>query len=281
MQTKWLFHFFFVLLASSKIAAQSSQSIDAGGHKLEVQVSGSGRPIVVFENGFGNTLSIWREVVPLVEKYATTVTYSRAGYPGSEDGPLPRTNFQLNAELQTILQNLELEPPYLFVGHSLGGLLARSYYSYFPDQVSGLVLVDSAHERQFLSLTELDPTYDPWTEGFELIESRTDASESMKGELRNFLEASKTGILPGERELENIPVYVLTSGQIPENDPTPMGTEQGKRVAINLHAGFLDKVTVGAQVVTLNSDHFIQLSEPDLVNWSIQKVVDAIENSSK
>lgn len=281
MRTKWLVLSYLSLLASSNIVAQSSQLIDAGGHKLEVQVSGSGRPIVVFENGFGNTLSVWREVVSLVEQYATTVTYSRAGYPGSEEGPLPRTNLQLNTELQTILRNLELEPPYLLVGHSLGGLLARSYYSYFPDDVSGMVLVDSAHEHQFLSLLELDSNYDPWEEGYEMIESRTDASENMKGEIRNFLEISKVGTLSNERELENIPLYVLTSGQIIENDPTPMGTADGKRISIDLHSEFMERVTDGGHIITLESDHFIQLSEPGLVDWSIQRVVNSIRNSSR
>ena len=261
------------LIVYFSASAQDKQMVDVGDHKLMALVSGSGQYTVVFETGFGNDLSIWRLVQPLVSEYATTVTYSRAGYPGSEEGPVPRTISQVNLELHNLLAELDLPPPYILVGHSLGGIFVRSFYATYPNEVLGMVLVDSSHERQFLSLLELDPDFDPWTEGYAMLESREGVSEGMRGELINFLEISKTGILPAMRTMENLPLYVFTSGMLLEEDESIANSPAGKQVSIDLHSEFMEGVTNGGHIITQQSDHFIQLREPELINWAVERIV--------
>lgn len=265
------------LIVYFSASAQDKQMVDVGDHKLMALVSGSGQYTVVFETGFGNDLSIWRLVQPLVSEYATTVTYSRAGYPGSEEGPLPRTISQVNLELHNLLAELDLPPPYILVGHSLGGIFVRSFYATYPNEVLGMVLVDSSHERQFLSLLELDPDFDPWTEGYAMLESREGVSEGMRGELINFLEISKTGILPAMRTMENLPLYVFTSGMLLEEDESIANSPAGKQVSIDLHSEFMEGVTNGGHIITQQSDHFIQLREPELINWAVERIVATLE----
>ncbi len=265
------------LIVCYSASAQDKQMVDVGDHKLMALVSGSGQYTVVFETGFGNDLSIWRLVQPLVSQYATTVTYSRAGYPGSEEGPVPRTISQVNLELHNLLIELDLPPPYILVGHSLGGIFVRSFYATYPNEVLGMVLVDSSHERQFLSLLELDPDFDPWTEGYAMLESREGVSEGMRGELINFLEISKTGILPAMRTMENLPLYVLTSGTLLEEDESIANSPAGKQVSIDLHSEFMEGVTNGGHIITQQSDHFIQLREPELINWAVERIVATLE----
>ena len=261
------------LIVCFSASAQDKQMVDVGDHKLMALVSGSGQYTVVFESGFGNDLSIWRLVQPLVSEYATTVTYSRAGYPGSEEGPVPRTISQVNLELHNLLAELDLPPPYILVGHSLGGIFVRSFYATYPNEVLGMVLVDSSHERQFLSLLELDPDFDPWTEGYAMLESREGVSEGMRGELIDFLEISKTGILPAMRTMENLPLYVFTSGMLLEEDESIANSPAGKQVSIDLHSEFMEGVTNGGHIITQQSDHFIQLREPELINWAVERIV--------
>lgn len=265
------------LIVYFSASAQDKQMVDVGDHKLMALVSGSGQYTVVFETGFGNDLSIWRLVQPLVSEYATTVTYSRAGYPGSEEGPLPRTISQVNLELHNLLAELDLPPPYILVGHSLGGIFVRSFYATYPNEVLGMVLVDSSHERQFLSLLELDPDFDPWTEGYAMLESREGVSEGMRGELIDFLEISKTGILPAMRTMENLPLYVFTSGMLLEEDESIANSPAGKQVSIDLHSEFMEGVTNGGHIITQQSDHFIQLREPELINWAVERIVATLE----
>src|SRR5690606_11979236 len=78
-----------------------------------------------------------------VSQFARICTYDRAGYGWSDAGPLPRTGRQITDELHRLLLAAGEDPPYILVGHSLGGLYARLYATRFRSEVAGLVLVDS------------------------------------------------------------------------------------------------------------------------------------------
>ncbi len=128
--------------------------VDAGGMRLRILERGQDRPgpTVVLECGIGGaTAASWGWVVRGVEKFAPVVAYDRAGLGWSDPGPMPRDGRRLVAELHTLLHNAGHAPPYILVGHSYGGLLARLYVDAYPDEVAGAVLIDSSHPRQFAS----------------------------------------------------------------------------------------------------------------------------------
>lgn len=122
--------------------------VDAGGHKLHLNVQGKGSLTVIFENGAADFSFIWSLVQPEVAKFATTVSYDRAGYAWSEPGPLPRTSKQICWELHTALNKANLKPPYILVGQSFGGFLVRAFARYYPKEVVGIVLVEAVQEDQ-------------------------------------------------------------------------------------------------------------------------------------
>src|SRR5882672_8807376 len=114
--------FFFVRLAFSRDQnipdlADSIPGIlvDAGGHKLHLDIRGKGSPTVIFENGSGDFSFIWALVQPEVAKFTQTVSYDRAGFVWSEPGPMPRTGKQICFELHTALNNAGVHPPYILV----------------------------------------------------------------------------------------------------------------------------------------------------------------------
>jgi pimeloyl-ACP methyl ester carboxylesterase len=76
-------------------------------------------------------------------------SYDRAGILWSEPGPEPRDAKRIAEELHSLLTAASVAPPYVMVGHSLGGLLIRVYEQHFPGDVAGIVLVDSSHPEQF------------------------------------------------------------------------------------------------------------------------------------
>jgi pimeloyl-ACP methyl ester carboxylesterase len=121
---------------------------DAGGHLLHIHVMGKGKPVVIFENGSADFSFIWDLVQPSVSKTTMTVSYDRAGYAWSEEGPLPRTGRQIACELHTALHSAGIEGPYIMVGQSYGGFLVRSFARFYRKEVVGLVLVDALNEDE-------------------------------------------------------------------------------------------------------------------------------------
>ncbi|MFF8787465.1 alpha/beta fold hydrolase [Streptomyces sp. NPDC015125] len=119
---------------------------EVGGRRLLVHRSGSGSPSVVFLPGAGTAgLDYWN-VQSRAAELTTSVVYDRAGTGWSDRVELPRTSVEVTDELRRLLRTAGVPAPYLLVGHSLGGLYARHYATRFPDEVSGLLLLDPAHE---------------------------------------------------------------------------------------------------------------------------------------
>lgn len=144
-----------VLFFSHSIFAQDltaypppGKLFDAGGHLMHLNVKGNGKPAVIFENGSGDFSFIWDLVQPAISKTTTTVSYDRAGYAWSEEGPLPRSGRQIAYELHTALRNAGIKGPYIMVGQSFGGFLVRIFARYYSKEVVGLVLVDAPNENE-------------------------------------------------------------------------------------------------------------------------------------
>jgi pimeloyl-ACP methyl ester carboxylesterase len=109
---------------------------------------------VILETLAGGVLSTeW--IQPGVAKQVRVCSYDRAGY-GWSKGDTQQESLERTAEnLYALLKNANLSGPYIFVGHSIGGLYARKYAQLYPDQVAGIVLLDSSHPEQFDRYPEL------------------------------------------------------------------------------------------------------------------------------
>ncbi|HEU0002237.1 MAG TPA: alpha/beta hydrolase [Ktedonobacteraceae bacterium] len=117
--------------------------VDVGGYRLHVTIQGEGGPTVVMDAGLAHISTVWSLVQPEVTTFARVCTIDRAGHAWSDAGPLPRTSRQICEELHALLANASIEGPYVLVGHSFGGLNMYLYASLYPDEVTGLVLLDA------------------------------------------------------------------------------------------------------------------------------------------
>jgi len=122
--------------------------VDLGGHRLHVNCTGTGGPTVVVENGLGDFSFDRILVQSQVSRFTRICTYDRAGYAWSDPGPKPRTFAQLNLELRDALSKLSEQGPFVLVGHSYGGPVARNFATTYPHEVAGIVLVDANFEGQ-------------------------------------------------------------------------------------------------------------------------------------
>ena len=124
--------------------------VDIGGYKLHYILQGEGEHTIVFIAGAKAFSFDWKLVQDEVSKFAKTISYDRPGLAWSDPGPMPRTFDQDVYELHEMLTRLKLKPPYILVGHSLGGLIAREFSKTYPKDVEGLVLVDPTSENTLL-----------------------------------------------------------------------------------------------------------------------------------
>lgn len=122
--------------------------VNAGRHRIEATVFGSGQPAVVIEPSFGGWAEDWRPIAETLAEEATVVTYDRAPYGASSPARDARTPHDIANDLDGVLRSLGVTGPLVLVGHSAGGIYMRAYAARHLDRVAGMVLVESSHETQ-------------------------------------------------------------------------------------------------------------------------------------
>lgn len=108
-------------------------------------ISGDGSPTIVLESGLGDGKESWEPVYNQVAQLSTVFAYDRAGYGTSRSSNRSRDGLSIVSELRSTLQALDLAPPYVLVGHSIGGTYMELFARTYPEEVAGVVLVDSRH----------------------------------------------------------------------------------------------------------------------------------------
>jgi pimeloyl-ACP methyl ester carboxylesterase len=123
------------------------QLLDIGGRGMHLLIRGQASgPTVVIEQGAGSPASTWWAVQDEVAKFARVCTYDRAGYMWSDPAPGHRSISDRVVDLHSLLTRAGLPGPYLLVAHSFGGLLVKQFARAYPQEVAGLVLVDTPDE---------------------------------------------------------------------------------------------------------------------------------------
>ena len=155
---RWLLYPVFALLALASIGGgyqtvrgaidaaavhMPGQLVDVGGHRMHLRCTGSGSPTVVLEPGAGAMSASLGWITPAVAAETRVCVYDRAGRGWSEPAGTPQDGTQVATDLHTLLHRADVPEPYVLAGHSFGGLYALTFAARYPDEVAGMVLVDS------------------------------------------------------------------------------------------------------------------------------------------
>ena len=116
-----------------------------GGATIEYIASGTGRPTIVLVNGAGEPLDGWGRVFGPLLRFGMVVAYNRPGIGRSSRPTEPQTGALIVGTLRDLLTAIEAPPPYLLLGHSLGGLYVQVFARRLPEDVCGVVMVEPAH----------------------------------------------------------------------------------------------------------------------------------------
>lgn len=292
--------------------------IDVGGYRLHLAESGEGPPVVVLESGQGDCSLGWSLVQPEVAKFARVVAYDRSGLGWSEQGPNAHTVGAAVNDLHTLLDNVGIEGPVVLVGASWGGMAARLYAHRYPQQVAGIVLVDSSHEEQFApepiqktmqqmrrmmpimygvlglivrsGLAALRPAMLPDSLGISrlppeaaqryraILGSSAKHVSASAGELCD-LPASQAEMRNAQiTSLGDIPLIVLVHGKAQPMMASPEVSQLLEDTHRRLSAEVAALSTRGKVVVAENAGHAIQIDDPALIIASIREVVDSVRS---
>ncbi|NGX36501.1 MAG: putative aminoacrylate hydrolase RutD [Candidatus Anoxychlamydiales bacterium] len=281
--------------------------VDIGGYRLHLNCSGKKGPSVVLDSGLGDFSLTWYYIQPQIAKFTHVCSYDRAGLGWSDKGPNPRTSIKIAQELHTLLHNANVKPPYVLVGHSLGGLNMQVFANLYPNEVAGLILLDSSHENQEKFLQKLrpgdsafqikikmfwylvKPIWLPKTLAKYIISedvpkeiSSLDFAISFntKNSFTNYEESkSFTKDLPSLKNdfLKGKPLIVISGGKY-EQIPGTTKEEMKKiiQVWMSFQNDLVSKSQKGQHWIAENSGHMIPLQEPQIVVKAVKEMVKEI-----
>jgi len=138
-----------------RIYLPPGELMDIDDCRLHVQMLGHGSPTVVLETGLGGMCSAWGWIQPETAKFSRVVAYDRAGLGWSGPDTAPKTASLIARRLHHVLLHYHVPPPYVLVGHSMGGLFIRVFADLYPDEVAGMVLIEAVHPDQHLRSTAI------------------------------------------------------------------------------------------------------------------------------
>jgi pimeloyl-ACP methyl ester carboxylesterase len=148
--------FIFEKISRSKAGKikPDGQFTEVENHKMHYLQTGNGGPTVVFETAFDPAGHLqWYHIQQQLPKNYTSFSYDRSGILWSERGKNPKTGEKMAEELHTLLEKAKVAKPYILVGHSFGGMLTRFFVEKYPQDVAGVILVESQYpdDKKYLS----------------------------------------------------------------------------------------------------------------------------------
>jgi pimeloyl-ACP methyl ester carboxylesterase len=302
---RWLLVPVFVSLAVASVAATvenvqiqreqaatpaPGRSYSVDGRRMHLDCHGQGGPTVVLFNGMGEISSSWGRISQPVSNATRVCAYDRAGQAWSDDAPAPQDGIQAAADLHVVLAEAGEQGPYVLAGHSIGGLYAMSYAKAYPDQVAGMVLLDSTSPEQFTTVPAYPGQYAMLQRTYSLLASssrlgtghltagtsQTDAygdrvrtMSSMPREARNIRDELST--LPATMDeaqrltsLHDAPLVVVTASE--------SLTGEGWRAAQHDMATLSDNVSHRE----VDSSHMGLIDDQQAARESVRAVLDAV-----
>lgn len=244
----------FALFLSQSASGRDVRVV-VDGQAYHLDISGTSGPSIVFEAGLGTDSTTWKSIAGPVGTFARVVLYDRAGL--GRSAPVALTNTPITAAgavktLHAVLAAADVRPPYLLVGHSLGGLYVQMFARTYPAEVSGVVLVDSAAANAPSELKTLAP-----------LEPGTVAYREEMGVAESNRQVTAGGPFPA------IPLTVIAATDHGPHfktwEPTLMRLQQ-QLATLSPH---------GSLVVAEGCGHDVQTDCPQIVIEAIRRMVTA------
>ena len=286
--------------------------IDVGGYRVHLYCTGTGSPTVVIV-GAGYSFD-WGLVQPEVAKFTQVCSYDHSGTAWSDPGPKDSCSLRVS-EVHTALKNAGIPGPYILVGHSLGGLVARLYAGQYPNEVAGVVFVDHAlamlsrrrRPTDGATVAPAPPPPSPTAPPGEIrivhgVEDNPNFSKlsvrdrelhlwatsqppnqtALQDSLDMSMDCAEQAdaiIQEQNRALREKPLVDVTANTTPSLPP-PVAQKWHDKYE-ELQIKLLSLSLNSKRLIAENSGHFILIDRPDVVIDAISQVVQSVRNSNK
>lgn len=283
--------------ADARAYPPPGKMVDVGGYHLHINCIGTGSPVVVIDAGWGDSSASWNSWVQSPAARTTRVcTYDRAGMGYSEPGPLPRTAERFAQELHTLLSSAGESGPYVLAGHSAGGLTVRVFVHDYPDDVAGVVLIDSMNpsvarasgsdataESASHSFADWAMTLPARTGLLRLLSGPLDAYEGLSPERANAY--ASFSIRPGSfqawlDEGKGMPQSFVQAGAVTTFGATPLIvlsrglTKDSDQNWQRMQAELVALSSNSQHLFAENSGHNVELDQPEAAVGAIERMVE-------
>ena len=291
---------FILLTLISFTSFSQEKQVKVNNHNYHIFTKGFEKrkpntPALIFENGMGTGLGNWDTIIDQLAAVAPVFAYDRQGVGTSDkiyELPTPK---RIAEDLKAILTSLKIEPPYVLVGHSMGGVYIRAFAGYYPKEVAGLVFIDPA---------DFTETKADWNQIFRTIgvpEKRIDEMlynrlyQPSKVDSANYAPWSESQVLGELRKTDfseltalpvpHVPIYFFIGGkfEVPvdrrsrDYDHVAFFTER-TNVNIERWKKFIYSSNKGGSLIYLsNSGHFVHRDDPAAVIGNIKILLEGLE----
>ena len=271
--------------------------VELNGRKVHVLCAGEGSPTVILEAGLPASSLTWMSVFPEIAELTQVCAYDRPGYGWSQPTTSPRTAETIVQELRVLLQSTGIQPPYILVGHSFGGLLMQLYATRFPNEFTGMVLVDSSHPDQAhrtLDLQEIDTiSFAMKTLGpigivrllFPVPAGNPESRDvSVREQERELLMTSRT-LRTATREMSGLreSLRQVTESTVGLGSKPLVVLSEGRRRAESWQAlqEDLSRMSTNSEwQVVDGAGHFVQHDQPDVIVDAVRRVIEKLETTA-
>lgn len=284
-------------------------------HALHIDCRGEGAPTIVLESGMDPFGSLsWSLQHARLSLRTRTCAYDRAGIAWSETGPPPRTGKRIASELHELLKRAGESGPFVLVAHSMGGAYARIFAGTYPDDIIGLILIESSHPDQFDRLPQLGGFRPPsrlLIRAVPLLRRVGIMRHVMRSELQvkalpakeqkalkvvsagsiatvlsEFGQISNSLARASEiRSLGDLPLLVLSIGNAPDVSRMPdveqAQADEGYALWVELQHELAALSSTGRVRQISDATHYMQFSQPDAIVEEINAFLDDLQNSNR
>jgi pimeloyl-ACP methyl ester carboxylesterase len=243
-----------------------SYTVDLGGQVIEYALIGENGPIIVLESGLGDTFKVWKGLIEHADIQGKFFLYNRAGYGKSKPSKSKRDGKTIAGELHSLLHQLQLMPPFILVGHSLGCAYTQIFAHQYSDEVAGMVLID------------------PMTAGMDELCQENGIREWRLSKLRKFFVSiflskdAKKELDQREISLQQAKTSKIGTAPIPVTIITAdkgmsVLSKEIQRQWLRSHRILAHSIPGCIHITAENSEHHAQRDRPELIAEILEKLL--------